>query len=256
MMEQSVFKNSLVVSAIIIVVGMLAAVGLFTHNMSEQGKSVSVSGTAKQTVTSDSAVWKIPLTYTANGQDEFKAGSDSLQKSMNGLRDALVQGGIDASAISMSSITTAENYGGGGNVGSANNTKTDFTGTITVRSNEVQKVSDASKNIASFISKASQKSLTISPGNPEYVLTNISTLRQKILAEAVKDAQENAKALLATSGSRIGALTSISQSYVSVVAPGTASVADGGYGSSDSYGDISTIEKEVIANVSLSFEIN
>ena len=112
--------------------------------------------------------------------------------------------------------------------------------------NDVQKISDLSKNTSSLVT---EKGVLFSTSSLEYYYSNLPAIRVELLANAVGDAKARAEQLAKAGGKSIGPLQSASSGVVQVMAPNSVEVSD--YGMYDT----SSINKEIMVTVKASFEI-
>jgi len=105
-------------------------------------------------------------------------------------------------------------------------------------------VAKLSNNIGSLLATG------VNVGNygPAYYLSTLDSMRAKLLAAAMKDAQGRAKAITEAVGGQVGALISVSGGPTQVTTKNSLDRAAGGI-----Y-DVSTIEKTVNVTLSASFK--
>jgi hypothetical protein len=84
----------------------------------------------------------------------------------------------------------------------------------------------------------------------QYVLTQLGNIRPKLLAEAVRDAQNRGKVLVDASGAKLGHLRDVQVGVFQVTSPNSTQVSD--------YGvyDTSTLKKDVTAVVNVTFALH
>jgi hypothetical protein len=116
--------------------------------------------------------------------------------------------------------------------------------TFTVQSNDVNKLTDASKNISSIVGRVIFSSLSL-----EYYYSKLPEARIQLLSQAIADAKARATELAKNSGSKVGSLKSASSGVVQVQSLNSTDVSD--YGSYDT----SQIEKQVTVTVKASFSL-
>ena len=83
----------------------------------------------------------------------------------------------------------------------------------------------------------------------QYVLTKLGDIRPKLLAEAVRDAQNRGKVLVEASGAKLGKLRDVNVGVFQVTSPNSTQVSD--------YGvyDTTTLTKDVTAVVNVTFAL-
>ena len=118
--------------------------------------------------------------------------------------------------------------------------------TVTVRTKDVDLVSKLSNNIGTLLATG------VNVGNygPSYYLSTLDSMRAKLLAAAMKDAQSRAKAITEAVGGEVGGLLSVTSGPTQVTTKNSLDRAAGGV-----Y-DLSTIEKTVNVTLSASFKTN
>lgn len=114
------------------------------------------------------------------------------------------------------------------------------------KSNDVQKVKELSVSLSSLV----EKGLDISTDMPEYLYTKIDDLKIAIQAEAAKNAMDRAEKIAESTGRSLGSLRNARMGVIQITPRNSNVVSD--YGTND----VSSIEKEITAVVSASFEIN
>lgn len=114
------------------------------------------------------------------------------------------------------------------------------------KSNDVQKVKELSVSLSSLV----EKGLDISTDMPEYLYTKIDDLKIAIQAEAAKNAMYRAEKIAESTGRSLGSLRNARMGVIQITPRNSNVVSD--YGTND----VSSIEKEITAVVSASFEIN
>ncbi|KAF0152940.1 MAG: hypothetical protein FD143_617 [Ignavibacteria bacterium] len=115
-----------------------------------------------------------------------------------------------------------------------------------VKANDIQKIKELSVSLSSLV----EKGLDISTDMPEYLYTKIDDLKIAIQAEAAKNAMERAGKIAESTGRNLGPLRNARMGVIQITPRNSNMVSD--YGTND----VSSIEKEITAVVSASFEIN
>ena len=118
--------------------------------------------------------------------------------------------------------------------------------TVTVRTKDVDLVAKLSNNIGTLLATG------VNVGNygPSYYLSTLDQMRAKLLAAAMKDAKERAKAITEAVGGEVGSLLSVTSGPTQVTTKDSLDRAAGGF-----Y-DVSTIAKTVNVTLSASFKSN
>jgi uncharacterized protein len=194
---------------------------------------LTVTGSAKTAVTSDTAKWKISVARKAF-ESNLAAGYPALQKDLDATLTFLKSNGITEDAITTSPVYTEEIYKYDGNQSGPR--EYTLRQEITVESDNVSQVDVLSKRI----NELAVKNVFIQWNTVEYYVSNLPELRVSLLGDAIKDAKARASEIAKAGGQRVGALKAASSGVVQVLAPNSIEVTD--YGSYDTQ----SIEKEVM----------
>lgn len=115
-----------------------------------------------------------------------------------------------------------------------------------VKSPDVQKIKALSLSLSSLV----EKGIDISADVPEYIYTKIDDLKIEIQAEASKNAMERAGRIAESTGRDLGPLRNARMGVIQITPINSNIISD--YGMND----YTSIEKEITAVVSASFEID
>ena len=208
---------------------------------SRSSDGITVTGSAKTTATADNAVWVLNLSLSfptvATAVNKVDADVAALSK-------YLTQGGIPEEALTLGAISTYANeeYSNGNPTGRILSYRA--TREVTVRSKDVQLVSQLSQGIGTLLATG----INANNYGPQYYISNLPALRPQLMAEAMKDAKVRAEALTSAVGGEIGSLVNVKAGPIQITTPDSTMTAD--YGAYDT----STIEKTVTATVSVTFK--
>ena len=233
-----------ITSAAILAVGIWHGMRLVGDGLAAKaGNAITVTGQAKTTATADKVVWT--LSVQENSKNVGPA-VNKVEASVNSLKKYLTDGGIDAAAIEVGGVNTFANneYKNGNMTGvvlsySANQN-------VVVRSADVEKIKSLSNGIGSLL----QTGVNVNNYGPQYYVSNLATLRPKLLAEAMQDAKFRAETMTKAVGTTLGAVVSVSSGPVQVTAADSTDTSAGGM-----Y-DTTTIPKTVTVTVSVSFKVS
>lgn len=243
------FKNKLVsnsILAIIIVIGVITSSMIISNAIVQikgSDNRITVTGSAKQHITSDLIVWT--GSYNAKSavlQEAYAQLESDKSKVMN----YLIKSGVSKDELIFSSINTNINY-----VILPNGTYTsdidyyDLNQTVTISSKEINKITDISRNATELINEGIQ----FQSNSPQYLFTKIADLKITMLAEATKDATKRAKMMAENAGSNLGDLKSADMGVIQITPLYSVEVSDSGM--NDTY----SLEKEITAIVHCEFEI-
>lgn len=205
------------------------------------GNAITVTGTASENATADNAVWTLNLNES---QQTLAASVKKIDGSGDALKNYLLNGGVKADQIELGPINSNPlmEYINGNPTGRILSYQAYRT--VTVRTKDVKLVSKLSNEIGSLLATG------VNVGNygPAYYLSTLDSMRAKLLASAMKDAQDRAKAITEAVGGEVGGLLSVSSGPTQVTTKNSLDRAAGGF-----Y-DVSTIEKTVNVTLSASFK--
>jgi len=197
---------------------------------------ISVSGSAKLSVTADSAVWTGNFSRTVL-KDQIKDGYTQMKSDEKIVSDFLSgQGFTD---VEISPVFMNEIYNNNTNEPQQYN----LVQNISVKSTDVIKMKELAKNS----DKLAAQGVIFSVNPVEYYYSKLPDLRVSLLPEAIKDAKNRAQAIAQSSGKQVDTIKSVAMGVVQVMQVGSTDVSD--YGSYDT----STIDKDVMVTVKATF---
>lgn len=238
------YSIPLVSAATILSVGavVVASIGAYTaYDIKLSRDSVEVTGSAKESVVSDTARWIINLD-TKTGVNEQQIGYIRLDRAVAKIVSHLEsQGFTDYETPSVTSFPnyTYPQYG--------EPIMTGFTVSrqIIVRSNDLDKISLLANNIEPFTGL----DYNVTTQALELTYSKLDEMRVELLSEAIKDAKARAEAIASESGRSVGVLRNASGGVVQVLPQGGVEISD--------YGlyDTQSKNKEIMVTVRANFEL-
>jgi hypothetical protein len=205
--------------------------------------AITVTGTASENATADNAVWNLNLNES---QSTLASSVKKIDASADALKKYLLTGGVSENQIELGPINSnaVMEYINGNQTGRI--LAYQAYRTVTVRTKDVDLVAKLSNNIGTLLATG------VNVGNygPSYYLSTLDSMRAKLLAAAMKDAQSRAKAITEAVGGEVGSLLSVTSGPTQVTTKNSLDRAAGGV-----Y-DLSTIEKTVNVTLSASFKTN
>jgi len=200
--------------------------------------ALSVTGSAKQRIVSDSVKWVGSFTRSVP-VSELKSGYGQIDQDAKAVVAYLKGEGLSDAAVVVSPVMLEEPYKY--NPGMAQ--EYTLRQTVEVRSEDVQKIAALAKDVRPLVDKG----LIFSTQSLEFYYTKLPELRVELLSAAVKDAQDRAAKIAASTGKGVGNLKAASMGVVQVLPINSTDVSD--YGAYDT----SSIEKEVMVTVKTTF---
>jgi hypothetical protein len=203
---------------------------------------ITVTGSARRTIVSDTVVWRASITTTqptpGDASKELGAWVARVQSFLRGAGAA--DGEVRLEPVSTETIPQL-GPDGRTETGRAGGYK--LTRSFEVRSSRVKEITDIVQKSSTLLGEGIP--LTAQP--PEYLYAQLPQLRPDLLAEASRDAKTRGDRLVAAAGGRLGKLQGVSAGVFQITAPNaTDTSGEGVY-------DTSTIDKDVTAVVSLTF---
>jgi hypothetical protein len=252
---KTLFKNNIVAFGILISFAWVVSSFVLASGLANINKKngISVTGTAEQIVQSDAGKWVFSITQPAN-QDQYSYVSKNVREDGEAAVKYLIKNGVDQKQITVSPIASSvvcqsQNqvmYDGNGKQQCSGFFTYSIKETITVDSDDVEKIKDLSLHGESALTDLGVQIQTVSV---DFFYTKLSDLRVELLSQASKNAKERAAAIAKSTGDSIGSVKDASQGVFQVTQKNSTDISD--YGSYDT----STIEKKVTAIVRASFEV-
>src|SRR5436853_6017741 len=207
-------------------------------------QTITVTGSARKRIRSDLVIWRSAVTYQAPVLSE---AYHSLSESVPRVKAYLISKGIADNQITISSISSQTLHGR-----TSDGTETsDITGyslrqELSVRSNEVDKISQIAREATELINQG----ILIESMAPEYLYTQLGSLKIEMLAEAAKDAKVRAEQIAQSTGSSIGSVRSARMGVLQITP------ADSNEVSGEGMNDRSSLEKDITAVVNIGFAVD
>ena len=238
-MEKS---NQLAIFGVILGVSLIATgiiVAQTFLNVKKMDNVISVSGSATQTVTSDSARWTGSFSRTVlvsqikDGYKQMKADEKIVSDffAAQGFKDQLTISPVFMNQIYNNDQNAPVQY--------------NLVQNIEVRSDDVNKMKELAKNS----DQLAQAGIIFSANPVEYYYSKLPDVRVSLLPAAIADAKNRAAAIAKSSGQSVDSVKSVAMGVVQVMPVGTVDVSD--YGSYDT----SEIPKEVMITVKATFSL-
>ncbi len=199
--------------------------------------NISVSGSAKIAVVSDSARWNGSFSRTVRF-DQLKEGYSLMKQDEKKVRDFLTDNGFgdkfEIAPVFMYEVYSNDQYAP---------KEYSLSQSVEVKGNDVEAMKSLAKNVEELI----KKDVFFSPAAVEYYYSQLPAVRVSLLPDAIKDAKERAKSIAESSGKKVDSVKSVNMGVVQVMSAGAIDISD--YGSYDT----STINKEVMITVKATF---
>jgi len=202
--------------------------------------TLSVTGSVREKVTSDSAKWSSSFSRTVPAED-LKVGYEMMQKDQELVLSFFKDNGFNEEDILISPVFMDQLYMYEPDAPKENV----LSQTVEIQSSDVEKITYMAKNTQTLINAG----VIFSTQSLEYYYLKLPELRVELIPEAINDAKLRAQKIAEGSGKKIGAIKSAHLGVVQVLPVNSTEVSDWG-----TY-DTSTIEKEVMIPVTVTFTL-
>lgn len=208
---------------------------------SRAANGITVTGSAKASAKADSVVWTLNISQLS---PSASAGISKVNAGVDAVNKYLIDGGIKQDEITLGALSSYgnEEYNNGNSTGRIISYRVNRD--VTIRTKNVDTVFKLSQGIGSVIATG----VPVNNYGPQYLISNLSSLRPKLLAEAMADAKVRAEAITKAVGGSVGNVTNVRSGVIQVTTPDSTMTSDAG-----AY-DTSTIDKTVTATVSVTFQ--
>lgn len=202
---------------------------------------VVVKGLSEKDVKSDLAVWNINF---KNSHDDLNELDKKMLADKSAVISFLKQAGFNDNEISLGSTEIVDKQAR--EYSYSNDEKGPrylMTGRLIVRTEQVDKITEAQEKIAKLI----QQNVIVS-GTPLFYFTKLTDLRPQMIAEATKNARLSAKQFADDSGCKVGAIRTANQGVFSISAKDS-TMNDG------NYTDLNSVDKKVRVVSTITFSL-
>jgi len=164
-----------------------------------QHNSINVTGNAKKDFESDIVKWSA---YYVRRSMDLSAASEELKKDRELVREFLERQGIDPKEIRFNAVNIYQESSY--RQDQKGNSYSEFAGyrlsqNVTIESNELDKVDNASREISELISKG----LALTSNSPTYYYSKLEDLKLELIAQASENANQRASNIAKKSGTRL-----------------------------------------------------
>ena len=225
----------LIALAVALLVGSLA----IARGIRDRGKNqvITVTGSAKQRITSDYVVWDLSVTSSEFTAAEAAAKLGPWTRQIRGF---LSSHGVQGSELTVQPVSTETTTTDAGQI-----IGYQLTRTLQVRSQRVGAIAAVAEAASRLISAG----IPLQSQPLQYIFTRLADVRPGLLARAVRDARNRGGVLLGAAGGKLGKLRGVDVGVFQVTAPNSTSVSD--YGEYDT----TTLRKDVTAVVNVTFAL-
>ena len=234
-------SKSIIWASIIMALGLvLCAVVVSTSFMKVKGfgRTITVTGAAYKPITSDYAVWEGTISVTAA---TMETASTRLKADRRKTEAFLNKEGFVEENYEIKPVYIYKNF----------NREREITGyslsqTVKVEMADVDRVTRLAKRASSLI----EQGVEFNSSPPRYLFTGLDSLKLEMISAATENAKMRAEQLARTTGREVGSPTSARVGVFQIRPLHSQEVS--GMGMSD----VSSIEKEIVSTVHISFLID
>jgi len=184
-----------------LIIGLIISVS--AKRFSNQGKYVEVKGLSERIVKSDRAIWPINFQVKSyNSTDLF----NQIEKNIADVSEFLKNAGFDESEISVAPVDTyQETYQGA-------QYRYNARISMSVYTDKVDLVRETSQKTLELV----QKGIVMNGSYIDFEVSDLSSIKPEMLAEAIAKARESAEQFAENSGARVGDLARANQGVFSI----------------------------------------
>jgi uncharacterized protein len=204
--------------------------------------TIEVTGSARQTITSDRAIWSTTVTYQSPTlQGSYQALSPGIAR----VKTYLIAQGVSKKEITLGPAKTQRLM-----TRSADGKETEgnyqLEQTLTVATKDIALVERLAREVTQLINEG----IPVESQLPQYFVTDLADKKVQMLSEASKNARLRAEKIAESVGSHIGSIRSADMGVLQITPAGSTEVSNGGMS------DTSSIEKDITSVVRMTFSVN
>ena len=212
-MPDTTQRNSLVIAAAILALGLVLGGWLLGHNIAATrlaDRSVTVRGLAERDVVADLATWTIAYTAAGNEVVPVQAKIDSDTAA---IRAFLTRFGFADAEVTTSGVSVNQWVDNNPAYGPAGRRNVTVRQRLQLRTTKVMNARRATASVSELV----RAGVALEEGsNIVYSFTKLESVKPAMIAEATKDARRGAEQFAKDSGSDVGGIKHAAQGYFSV----------------------------------------
>ncbi len=174
---------------------------------------VTVKGLSEREAKADLGFW--PIRFVATGPT-LEDARLKLETSEKAVKSFLATSGFTESDMQVQNIQVEDRIAGYNAQGTPEDSRFVLTEDILVKSNEVDKLADASKMVGNLLKSGVVFSSDAYNAGPSFIFTKVSDLKGDMLTEATKRAKESADKFAAESGAKVGDIQNANQGIIEI----------------------------------------
>ena len=214
--------------------------GIFYATKGNGGNTLTVTGSTRMSVTSDSVIWKVSISRDV-ATVNLKNGYSQLDSDLKVVQAFLAKNNIDSKSVTVAPVSASPDYNQGGGAPQSYMLRQ----SIEIDSSDVNGITAIAKNIGELVNQG----VLFQTDSLEYYYSKLDDARVSLLTAATDDAKARAAAMAKSSGQSVGKLQSAASGVVQVLSKGA--VDNGDYGQYDT----SKIDKDITVTVRATFKL-
>ncbi|MEY4745050.1 MAG: hypothetical protein RL272_995 [Candidatus Parcubacteria bacterium] len=243
-MDPKVIRSGLVRSAFLLSLGLIVSTfvaGGVAYKVKSLGNTISVTGSAERTIVSDTVKWSGRLSRNV-AVDGLKDGNAAIKADLAAALRVVHDAGVDDSQITVRPLNVYAVYGSDdpNKPYAAQNRIVGYNldQSFQVESSDVKGVTRLAQDVAD---RMLQSGVVFTTESLEYYYSKLADLKLEMLSEATGNAKARADRIAASTGAKLGALSSAGMGVFQVTAVNSTDISD--YGAYDT----TSIDKKVTA---------
>jgi len=174
---------------------------------------VTVKGLAEREVKADLGFWPVRFVVTGATLEDSRG---KLEASEAAVKSFLASHGFTAGDMQVQNIQVEDRMAGYNANQTPEDTRFVLTEDLLVKSAEVQKLADASRQIGDLLKSGVVFSADAYNAGPSFIFTKVNELKGDMLTEATKRAREAAEKFAVESGAKVGDIQSANQGIIEI----------------------------------------
>lgn len=205
------------VVALVLGISMIMSASLLKDGLTQMrtgDRYVTVKGVAEQEVTADLALW--PIRFAATG-DTLDAAREQARKSRESVMAFLKLQAIAGEAVELQHLDVVDT-GANPHQPDSGDRKFIINQVLMVRTNEVDKVRQAARNVSDLVDSGVILSSDHGPTGPTYLFTRLNDIKPDMITRATATARESARQFARDADAELGGLRRANQGVFQILA--------------------------------------
>ncbi|GGY65696.1 SIMPL domain-containing protein [Marinobacter zhanjiangensis] len=207
-----------VLVSVVIGLSLIVAASLLRDGLTELrtgDRYVTVKGVAEKEVTADLALW--PIRFAASG-NTLEAAREKARSSRDGVMAFLSLQAISEEAVELQRMDVVDTQANNPYQPENGARKVIITQVLMVRTDEVDKVRQAARNVSDLVDSGVVLSSDYGPAGPTYLFTRLNDIKPEMISEATLAARESAQQFARDADAELGGLRRANQGVFQILA--------------------------------------